>query len=109
MTGLTKTIVLTPEEIRESIEEPVKQILEVVVSALSQTPPELAQDLIVQGAHLVGGGAMLRGMDLRISKETSLPVHLDKTPLECVVLGAGRCLESFDRVKDMFMNRPQRT
>ncbi len=109
MTGLTKTIVLTPEEIREAIEEPVKQILEVVVSALAQTPPELAQDLIVQGAHLVGGGAMLRGMDLRISKETSLPVRLDKTPLECVVLGAGRCLESFDRVKDMFMNRPQRT
>ena len=49
---------------------------------------------------------MLRGLDLRIAQETALPVHLVDAPLECVVLGAGRCLESFDRLKDMFMGRP---
>jgi rod shape-determining protein MreB len=108
-TGLAKVIVLSPEEIREAIDESVRQIIDIIVRALSQTPPELAQDLILQGIHLVGGGGMLRGMDLRISKETALPVHLVDAPLECVVHGAGRCLESFDRLKEMFMDRPRAT
>jgi rod shape-determining protein MreB and related proteins len=107
MSGLPKTIILAPEEVREAIEEQVRAICDAVVAALAQTPPELAQDLIIHGIHLVGGGGMLRGLDLRIAKETSLPVHLVDAPLECVVLGAGRCLESFDRLKDMFMGRPR--
>jgi rod shape-determining protein MreB len=105
MSGLPKTIILAPEEVRGAIEEQVRAILDAVVAALAQTPPELAQDLILHGIHLVGGGGMLRGLDLRIAKETALPVHLVDAPLECVVLGAGRCLESFDRLKDMFMGR----
>jgi rod shape-determining protein MreB len=107
MSGLPKTIILAPEEVRSAIEEQVRAICDAVVAALSQTPPELAQDLIHHGIHLVGGGGMLRGLDLRIAQETSLPVHLVDAPLECVVLGAGRCLESFDRLKDMFMGRPR--
>jgi rod shape-determining protein MreB len=106
-TGTAKVIVLSPEEVREAVDEPVRAILEIIVRALGQTPPELAQDLILQGVHLVGGGAMLRGMDQRISKESALPVHLVDAPLECVVHGAGRCLESFDRLKEMFMDRPR--
>ena len=106
-TGTAKIIVLSPEEVREAIEEPVRAILEIIVRALGQTPPELAQDLIHQGVHLVGGGGMLRGMDQRISKETALPVHLVDGPLECVVHGAGSCLEGFDRLKEMFMDRPR--
>ncbi len=105
MSGLPKTIILAPEEVRGAIEEQVRAICDAVVAALSQTPPELAQDLIHHGIHLVGGGGMLRGLDLRIAQETALPVHLVDAPLECVVLGAGRCLESFDRLKDMFMGR----
>ena len=88
---------------REAIEEQVRAICDAVISALGQTPPELAQDLILNGINLVGGGGMLRGLDLRIAKETSLPVRLVDAPLECVVEGAGRCLESFDLLKDMFM------
>jgi rod shape-determining protein MreB len=107
MSGLPKTIILAPEEVRSAIEEQVRAICDAVVAALSQTPPELAQDLIHHGIHLVGGGGMLRGLDLRIAQETALPVHLVDAPLECVVLGAGRCLESFDRLKDMFMGRPR--
>jgi len=61
--------------------------------------------LILNGVHLVGGGSMLRGLDHRISDETDLPVHLVDAPLECVVLGAGRCLENFDHLKDLFMAR----
>ncbi|MFM7616579.1 MAG: rod shape-determining protein [Actinomycetes bacterium] len=107
MTGLPKVIVLTPEEVRDAIEEQVRAICDAVVAALSRTPPELAQDLILNGINLVGGGGMLRGLDLRIAKETSLPVRLVDAPLECVVEGAGRCLESFDLLKDMFMGSPR--
>jgi rod shape-determining protein MreB len=104
-TGTAAVIVLSPEEVRAAVDEPVRAVLEIIVRALSDTPPELAQDLIIQGIHLVGGGALLRGMDQRISKETGLPVHLVDAPLECVVHGAGRCLESFDRLTEMFMDR----
>jgi rod shape-determining protein MreB and related proteins len=106
-TGTAKVVVLSPEEVRDAIDEPVRAILEIIVRALGQTPPELAHDLIAQGVHLVGGGGMLRGLDQRISKETALPVHLVDAPLECVVQGAGRCLESFERLKEMFMDRPR--
>ncbi len=68
-----------------------------------QAPPELAQDLIIQGIHLVGGGGLLRGLDLRLAEETELPVHLVDAPLECVVLGAGKCIEAYETLKVMFM------
>jgi rod shape-determining protein MreB len=104
MSGLPKTIVLTPEEIRGAIDEPVTAIVESVLSCLSQAPPELAQDLIVQGLHLVGGGGMLRGLAARISREAEVPVRLVSAPLECVVLGAGQVIESYDSVKAMFLD-----
>jgi rod shape-determining protein MreB and related proteins len=103
MSGLPKTVILSPEEVREAIEEQVGAIVDSVVQCLGQAPPELAQDLIVQGIHLVGGGGMLRGLDRRLAQETAIPVHLVDAPLECVVLGAGKCLEAFDSLKVMFM------
>jgi len=103
MTGLPKTVILSPEEVREAIEEQVGAIVDSVVSCLGEAPPELAQDLIVQGIHLVGGGGLLKGLDRRLQEETAIPVHLVDAPLECVVLGAGRCLEAFDSLKVMFM------
>lgn len=104
MSGLPKTVILTAEEVREAIEEPVSTMVDTVISCLSHAPPELAQDLIIQGIYLVGGGGMLRGLDLRIEHETNIPVHLVEAPLECVVLGAGHCVESFDDLKVMFMD-----
>ncbi|HMC51179.1 MAG TPA: rod shape-determining protein [Acidimicrobiales bacterium] len=103
MTGLPKTVILSPDEVRTAMEEHVGAIVGSVLECLGQAPPELAQDLIVQGIHLVGGGALLRGFDHRLAEETALPVHLVDAPLECVVLGAGRCLESFDSLSAMFM------
>ncbi len=61
------------------------------------------------GIHLVGGGGMLRGLDQRVEHDTGVPVRLAEMPLETVVLGAGRCLESFDRVREMFLDRPRPT
>ena len=103
MSGLPKTIILSPEEVRAAIDEQVSAIVTSVVHCLGQAPPELAQDLIQQGIHLVGGGGMLKGLDQRLANETALPVHLVESPLECVVLGAGRCLEAFDSLREMFM------
>jgi rod shape-determining protein MreB len=103
MTGLPKTVILAPEEVREAIGEQIGAIVDAVVRCLGAAPPELAQDLIVQGLHLVGGGGLLSGMDRRLAEESNLPVILEEAPLECVVMGAGRCLEEIEAVKDLFM------
>jgi rod shape-determining protein MreB len=108
MSGLPKTVTLSPEEVRDAIDEPVRMVCDAVVACLARTPPELSQDLIHNGVHLTGGGGMLRGLDERIADETDLPVHLVDAPLESVVLGAGRCLASFDLLRDLFLSRPTR-
>lgn len=104
MSGLPKTVVLSAEEVREAIDEPVSAMVDAVIACLGQAPPELAQDLIQQGIYLVGGGGMLQGLDLRLEQETEIPVHLVDAPLECVVLGAGHCVEAYDDLKVMFMD-----
>ncbi|MDE0804260.1 MAG: rod shape-determining protein [Acidimicrobiales bacterium] len=103
MSGLPKTVILTTPEVREAIAEPVTAIIESVISCLGNAPPELAHDLIGQGMYLVGGGGMLKGLDVRISVETDIPVTLVEQPLEAVVYGAGRCIERYDDLKVMFM------
>ena len=104
MSGLPKTVILTPEEVRSAIDEPVAAMVDSVLSCLAQAPPELAQDLIVQGIHLVGGGGMLKGMDKRLSEESDVQVRLVKAPLEAVVLGAGKVIEHYESVQAMFMD-----
>ena len=104
MSGLPKTVVLTPAEVRVAIEEPVTAMVDSVLSCLAQAPPELAQDLIVQGVHLVGGGGMLTGMDLRLTADSDVPVRRVNSPLESVVLGAGKVIEHYESVQAMFMD-----
>jgi rod shape-determining protein MreB and related proteins len=103
MSGLPKTVVLSPEEVRQAIDEVVSAIVASVIRCLAKAPAELSQDFIYRGISLVGGGALLAGMDRRIEEETQVPVHLVDAPLECVVLGAGQCIESYDALKVMFM------
>jgi len=103
MSGLPKTVILSKPEVREAIAEPVTAIVDSVIACLGHAPPELADDLISTGMQLVGGGGMLQGLDRRISVETEIPVQLVQQPLESVVLGAGRCVESYDDLKVMFM------
>ena len=104
MTGLPKTVILSPGEVRDAIQEPVAAIVDSVVACLGEAPPELAHDLILRGMHLVGGGGMLAGLAQKIANETEIPVYLVDAPLECVVLGAGRCIENYDQLKVMFMD-----
>jgi rod shape-determining protein MreB len=103
MTGLPKTVVLTPEEIRFAIDDVVSSIVSSVVRCLAKAPPELAQDFLVRGMYLVGGGGLLRGLARRIERETQVPVKMSNVPLEAVVLGAGHCIEHYDALKGMFM------
>jgi len=104
MSGLPKTVILSPAEVRDAIDEPVSAMADSVLSCLAQAPPELAQDLIIQGVHLVGGGGLLQGMDLRLSDESDVPVVRVDAPLESVALGAGKVIEHYESVQAMFMD-----
>ena len=103
MSGLPKTVILSAAEVRSAIAEPVTSMVESVISCVAGAPPELAQDLIERGIHLVGGGSLLKGFDVRINAETDVPVRMVRQPLESVVLGAGRVIESYEELRDMFM------
>jgi rod shape-determining protein MreB and related proteins len=96
VSGLPKTIVLTSEEIRQALEEPVSQIIDAVKETLDRTPPELSSDIMDRGIMLAGGGSLLQGLDERLREETQMPAHLAESPLTCVAVGSGRSLEEFE-------------
>ncbi len=96
LTGLPKTIILSSEEVRHALEEPVGQIIDAIKQTLDKTPPELAADIMDRGVVLAGGGALLHGLDERLRHETQMPVHLAESPLTCVAVGSGRSLEEFE-------------
>lgn len=91
--GLPKIITITSEEIRESLREPVSSIVDAVRVTLERTPPELSADIVDRGVVLAGGGALLRGLDQLLAKDTGLHVTQAEDPLTAVVLGTGRFLE----------------
>jgi rod shape-determining protein MreB and related proteins len=98
LTGLPKTVILSSEEVRRALEEPVAQIIDAIRSTLDKTPPELAADIMDRGIVLAGGGALLSGLDERLRHETQMPVHLAESPLTCVAVGSGRSLEEFEAI-----------
>ena len=91
--GLPKNITITAEEVREALADPVSAIVDAIRSTLETTPPELSADIIDHGITLTGGGALLRGLDTLVSRETGMPVHVAENPLDCVVNGTGACLD----------------
>lgn len=103
-TGLPKVVVISAEEVREALDDEISQIVGAVVDTLGETPPELTQDILERGMWLVGGGALLAGLDARIAQETELKVNLVDAPLEAVVTGAGTTIESFDNLKELFVS-----
>ena len=96
VSGLPKTVVLTSEEIRDALEEPLSQIIDAVKETLDRTPPELSSDIMDRGIMLAGGGSLLQGLDERLREETQMPSHVAESPLTCVAVGSGRSLEEFD-------------
>ena len=97
--GLPKAVTITSEEIRESLQEPLRSILECIKMSLERTPPELAADLIDHGIVMAGGGSLLRGLDKLISEETGLPVHIADDPITAVANGTGRVLSEIQYLK----------
>ena len=94
--GLPRKTVVTSDEIREALTEPVNQIVEAVIRTLEHAEPELSADLVDNGIMLAGGGALLRGMDVVISNATGLDVEVAEDPLTCVARGTSIYLESLE-------------
>ena len=94
--GLPRTQMLSSEEIREALADPLEQILGAIKDTLDRTPPELAGDIMDRGMVLAGGGALLQGMEQRVRDECQMPAQLAESPLTCVAVGSGRSLEEFD-------------
>lgn len=94
LTGLPKALVLSEREVRLALAEPVAAIVEVVKSTLERTPPELVADIIDHGMILTGGGALLRGLDVLLVKETGITVYIADEPLTCVAHGTGKILDN---------------
>lgn len=101
-TGAPRAVVLSAQEVRDAIEDDVARIVMTAAKCLGEAPPELAQDIIFQGVHLVGGGSLLRGIADRLADSTAVPVNMVDAPLECVAIGAGKCLEYFDGNSKLF-------
>jgi len=97
--GLPKTIIITSQQVRAALEKTLSDIINAIVEVLDETPPELASDIMKRGIVLSGGGALLKGLTERISRETHCPVYLAPDPLAAVALGAGKCIEDFSSLK----------
>jgi rod shape-determining protein MreB len=101
--GIPKIIVVDSDEIRESLTEQIKTIVETVKTVLEQTPPELAADILDHGIVLTGGGALLKNLDKLLRKETGLPITITDDPLLTVVLGSGKVLDSLDILREVMI------
>jgi rod shape-determining protein MreB and related proteins len=100
--GAPKEFRVSEDEIRTAMSEPVRAIVEGARRTLAEAPPELTHDVLETGMFLTGGGGLLRGLDLLLSQECEVPVHLTERPLETVVLGAGVMLEHLDDYQSSF-------
>jgi rod shape-determining protein MreB len=98
--GMPKTISLTSLEVRDALAEPIGHIVSRTRSVLEQTPPELSSDIVSHGIWLTGGGALLRGLDQLLQRETGIPVHIADDPLSCVAIGAGRALDHIEMLTE---------
>ena len=99
--GLPKILQINSEEIRSSLAETINTIIEAVRLALERTPPELAADIVDRGIVLVGGGALLKNLDMLLKEETGLPIIRADDPLSAVVLGAGKALDELPLLKEI--------
>ena len=103
MTGMPKTVVLSPGELRGAVEDQVRQIITAAVRLPGRGATRAGPGHHLPGHPSRGGRCLLRGLARRLANETAVPVHLVDTPLECVALGAGQCLESFDTLRQLFV------
>lgn len=101
LNGLPENITLTSDEVLEALSEPLSEVMDAIRETLAHTPPELSADVLEQGITLTGGGALLRGMDKLINRETGMPVYVAEYPLDCVAEGTGKMLENLDDYEEL--------
>ena len=104
LNGLPRNIKITSKEVYEAIEEHIYQIIEEIKIILEKTPPELSADIYQKGLVLAGGGALIKGLDRKISEELKIPVTVAEDPLKCVVNGIGKLLEEFEVYNDVIIS-----
>ncbi|MBI5026108.1 MAG: rod shape-determining protein, partial [Nitrospirae bacterium] len=104
ISGIPKTLTITEDDVRSAISESVAVIINTIKTALENTPPELASDIVDRGIVLAGGGALLNGLDLLLKHETSLPVIVAEDPLGAVVKGVGKVLDDLDILRRVAIN-----
>jgi rod shape-determining protein MreB len=104
VTGIPKIITINSDEVRQAIQEQIDTIVAIVKSALEQTPPELAADVVDQGIYLTGGGALLKHLDVLLHQETGLPIKITEDPLATVVLGSGKALDNLNILKEVMVD-----
>ena len=105
MTGIPKQIIITYQEVAHALDKSIAKVEEAILKALETTPPELASDIYKTGLYLTGGGALLRGLDIRIAGKTKLPVQVAQDPLRAVVRGTGIALADVERYKPILIDR----
>jgi rod shape-determining protein MreB and related proteins len=103
LTGLPKEISITDVEVRDAISRSIKMIIAGIKSTIEATPPELVSDIYKRGIILSGGGALLKGLDELIRRETKIPVTVIDDPLTCVVRGTGIILEDIENLQDVLI------
>ena len=104
VTGLPKNLRLTAAEVRQAVQEPVSAIVDAIRFTLEFTPPELAADIMDRGIVMTGGGALLRGLDRRVSEETGMPVVVSDEPLLCVAKGTGHVVEDLENLRHVLLS-----
>lgn len=103
VTGLPEEIIVSDEEIRRAIEKSLRQIVNEIKATIDETPPELLADIMINGIYLSGGGALLKGLNTLIQKETKIPTKIIEDPMTAVVRGAGMVLESLDELEEILI------
>ena len=103
LTGKPKEKIISYIEVTKAVDKSVIRIEDSIMETLSQTPPELAADIYNTGIYLAGGGALLRGLDERLSKKTDLPVYIAEDPLQAIVRGTGICLKNLEKFKSVLI------
>ena len=103
VTGLPKQIMIESDQVREALAKSVREIVEAIKITLEETPPELVADIMERGIYLAGGGALLKGLNTMVARETLMPVHIADDPLTAVARGTGLVLEDIDALKEVLV------
>lgn len=103
VTGLPEELIISDEDIRRALSKSIKQIVNAIKDTIEDTPPELLSDIMKRGISLVGGGAMLRGLNILIAKETRIPTKIIDDPMSAVARGAGLVLENLDELHEVLV------